>query len=48
MVYGNPTTASGDAVFSYITAAAALCLSGRVSGYGDSADEQGGYESGRA
>ena len=30
MVYGNPSSISGDAVFHYITAAAALCLSGRV------------------
>ena len=30
MAYGNPTSSSGDAVFHYITAAAALCLSGRV------------------
>lgn len=30
MVYGHPTRASGDAVFRYITAAAALCMSGKV------------------
>lgn len=30
MVYGNPTTASGDAVFRYITTAAALCMAGKV------------------
>jgi len=30
MVYGSPTFNSGDAVFRYITAATALCLSGKV------------------
>lgn len=30
MVYGHPTGASGDAVFRYITAAAALCMNGSV------------------
>lgn len=30
MVYGLPTGASGDAVFRYITAAAALCMNGSV------------------
>jgi 4-hydroxythreonine-4-phosphate dehydrogenase len=30
MIYGNPVIASGDAVFQYITAATALCMSGRV------------------
>jgi len=31
MVYGSPTVRSGDAVYRYITAAAALCINGRVS-----------------
>lgn len=30
MVYGQPTPAAGDAVFRYITTAAALCLNGSV------------------
>lgn len=30
MVYGQPTSVSGDAVFRYITTAAALCLNGSV------------------
>lgn len=30
MVYGQPASASGDAVFRYITAAATLCKSGKV------------------
>lgn len=30
MIYGSPTAAAGDAVFRYITAAAALCLQGKV------------------
>lgn len=30
MIYGRPTVASGDAVFSYIKAAAILCMSGKV------------------
>jgi len=30
MVYGCPTRSSGDAVFRYITAAAELCMNGRV------------------
>jgi len=30
MVYGHPTSFSGDAVFRYITAAAALCMNGKV------------------
>src|SRR6185369_11538942 len=30
MVYGRPTEESGDAVYRYITAAAALCMNGRV------------------
>ena len=30
MVYGQPSIAAGDAVFSYITHAASLCLSGRA------------------
>lgn len=30
MAYGSPTAATGDAVFRYITTAAALCLSGKV------------------
>ncbi len=30
MVYGHPTRASGDAVFRYITVAAALCMSGKA------------------
>jgi len=30
MIYGCPTLASGDAVFRYITAATALCLSGKA------------------
>lgn len=30
MIYGRPTSTSGDAVFRYITAAAALCMSGKV------------------
>jgi 4-hydroxythreonine-4-phosphate dehydrogenase len=30
MVYGSPVSASGDAVFRYITTAASLCLSGRT------------------
>lgn len=32
MVYGKPTAAAGDAVYRYITAAAALCMQGRVAG----------------
>ena len=31
MVYGQPTRATGEAVYRYITAAASLCTSGRVS-----------------
>jgi len=31
MVYGEPTVATGEAVYRYITAAAELCMSGRVS-----------------
>jgi 4-hydroxythreonine-4-phosphate dehydrogenase len=31
MVYGSPTVRSGDAVYRYITAAAALCMNGRAS-----------------
>ncbi len=31
MVFGQPTRATGEAVYRYITAAAGLCLSGRVS-----------------
>jgi len=30
MVYGSPTAGSGDAVYRYITAAASLCINGRV------------------
>jgi len=30
MVYGSPTAESGDAVYRYITAAASLCINGRV------------------
>jgi 4-hydroxythreonine-4-phosphate dehydrogenase len=30
IIYGNPTKASGDAVYRYITAAASLCLRGQV------------------
>jgi 4-hydroxythreonine-4-phosphate dehydrogenase len=30
MVYGSPTAGSGDAVYRYITAAASLCMNGRV------------------
>jgi len=30
MVYGSPTSVSGDAVYHYISAAASLCMSGRV------------------
>lgn len=31
MAYGQPTSATGEAVYGYITSAASLCLSGRVS-----------------
>ena len=30
MVYGNPSAASGEALYSYITAAARLCMTGQV------------------